>query len=216
MIVSQARVFFTDSPLALWGITFLVKVFQWRSGKSSMTLCRSSSSYYRGEWFQIFLIMLLSVLLFLSSSCALKEFSYASIDLGPVESWTSPVNQEVVLTQKFKPPHNRKHKGIDLAGHLKQPIYAVNNGLVVFQGHSRGYGQVVIIQHLEDWSTLYAHLFKIHVEDNEYVQIGQRIGLMGQSGRATGVHLHFEVHKGGFSINPLNIIPKEHIVGFQP
>ena len=149
---------------------------------------------------------------FLLSNCVLKGFSHtlSPQDLGPIEPWASPVDQTVVLTRKFNPP---KHKGIDLAGYLNQPILATNNGVVFYKGRAQGYGQVIIIQHSNGWSTLYAHLSKAHVKNHKFVHIGQLIGSMGKSGRATGVHLHFEIYKDRVRIDPLSLIPTEHIRG---
>ena len=158
-------------------------------------------------------LFLIPLSFFLLSNCVLKGFSHplSPQDLGPIEPWESPVDQKVVLTQRFSPPYNKKHKGIDLAGYFKQPIFATNNGIVFYKSRAQGYGKVIIIQHSDGWSTLYAHLSKTHVKNHKVVHIGQLIGSMGKSGRATGVHLHFEIYKDQVRIDPLNLIPTEHI-----
>ncbi len=123
-------------------------------------------------------------------------------------SWVSPIDPNVTLTQKFRPTKNQRHKGIDLAGRLNQPLYAVNNGIVTYHGEKfRGYGKMVLIDHGSGWTTLYSHLNKYNVKNGDQVQTGQVIGFMGQSGRASGVHLHFEIYKNKIPIDPLMVLP---------
>lgn len=117
------------------------------------------------------------------------------------------------LTQKFRPkkrpPYKRRHQGIDLAAAKGTPIYAVDHGLVVYAGHGHtGYGRLVIIKHLnKPLKSYYAHLSRYKVERGDVVKKGDLVGLMGRSGRATGVHLHFEVRNDSMAINPLDVLP---------
>ena len=123
-------------------------------------------------------------------------------------AWVPPVDATVTLTQKFRPPKNRRHKGVDLAGRMNQPLFAVNNGIVTYRGEKfRGYGKMVLIDHGNGWTTLYSHLNKYNVRDGEQVKTGQVIGFMGKSGRASGVHIHFEIYKNKIPIDPLQVIP---------
>lgn len=122
--------------------------------------------------------------------------------------WISPTDANVVLTQRYRPPKNPRHKGVDLAGNMNQPIYAVNNGVVTYRGEKfRGYGQMILVEHGEGWTTLYSHLNKFNVSDGDQVKAGQVIGFMGRSGRASGVHIHFEIYKNKIPIDPLHVIP---------
>lgn len=82
------------------------------------------------------------------------------------------------------------HKGVDLAAPYGEPVYAVGNGRVVSAGYSRSYGWFVRVCHEGGYSTLYAHMSRILVRKGETVRIGQRIGLVGSTGAATGNHLH--------------------------
>jgi murein DD-endopeptidase MepM/ murein hydrolase activator NlpD len=78
---------------------------------------------------------------------------------------------------------------------------------VVFAGFSQyGYGNVIQIDHMDGYSTVYGHLSQINVSQCELVSAGQVIGIAGSTGNSTGVHLHFEVRKGNVNINPWEIL----------
>lgn len=98
------------------------------------------------------------------------------------------------------------HAGIDIANRLGTPVYAAQYGRVVFCGYRGNYGKTVVIVHPQGYSTLYAHLEKILVKRGQAVRQGQKIGLMGSSGRSTGTHLHFEVHQNKKLIDPLKVV----------
>jgi murein DD-endopeptidase MepM/ murein hydrolase activator NlpD len=100
------------------------------------------------------------------------------------------------------------HPGVDLAGEHASPIYAAETGVIVFAGwHRNGYGELIIIDHGDGWTSYYGHLSKRFVGCGDQVTEGQLIGEMGMSGNATGVHLHFEIHKDGSALNPYDLIP---------
>ena len=100
------------------------------------------------------------------------------------------------------------HRAIDIAGSMKAPVYAADGGYVASAGWSNvGYGNMVLIDHRNGFQTMYAHLDSFLVKPGQSVTKGQKIGLMGCTGRCTGPHLHFEVHKGGVSRNPLGVLP---------
>ncbi len=112
------------------------------------------------------------------------------------------------LTQKFAPPKNPAHDGIDLSGPFKTKIITVEKGVVIYAGSRfRGYGKMVLIQHTKAWSTLYAHLNNIHIRTGQELTQGQLIGKMGRTGRASGVHLHFELLKNKIPVNPIEFLP---------
>jgi murein DD-endopeptidase MepM/ murein hydrolase activator NlpD len=85
------------------------------------------------------------------------------------------------------------HQGIDFGAPLKTPVVATGSGTVVFAGWKSSYGRLVEISHGPRVITRYAHLSKIVVEQGDTVQTGDRIGLLGSSGRSSGPHLHYEV-----------------------
>ncbi|MFZ3578936.1 M23 family metallopeptidase [Virgibacillus sp. DJP39] len=94
------------------------------------------------------------------------------------------------------------HTGIDIAGSYGTDVYATADGKVTGAGREGGYGNSVVIKHTSTLKTRYAHLSKINVEMGEEVKKGDVIGLMGSSGRSTGVHLHYEIIHNNVPINP--------------
>jgi murein DD-endopeptidase MepM/ murein hydrolase activator NlpD len=112
------------------------------------------------------------------------------------------------LSQEFRPFRNPSHEGIDLRGRRSTPIRAAHDGWVRYRGNRySGYGHMVILEHSDQWATLYAHLHKIGVRPGQFVRQGEVIGTMGRSGRATGVHLHFEVLENKIPVDPLDHLP---------
>lgn len=101
------------------------------------------------------------------------------------------------------------HKGIDIARPSNPTIKAADNGVVVSAGWDNGgYGNKIVINHQNGFQTVYAHLSSIGVKAGQTVEKGSAIGVMGATGDATGVHLHFEVYKNGALQDPLSYIKK--------
>ena len=98
------------------------------------------------------------------------------------------------------------HRGLDISARRGTPIHAPADGIVVFSGRNGGLGRCLRISHDFGFTTVYGHLDKILVEPGAEVHRGQEIGLLGNSGRSTGPHLHYEVHVNGVSKNPLYYI----------
>lgn len=98
------------------------------------------------------------------------------------------------------------HRGIDIARPSNYNIKASDNGVVTYAGWDGSYGNKIVIDHKNGYKTVYAHLSNIHVSVGQTVSRGSVIGKMGSTGRSTGVHLHFEVHKNGSFINPLSVL----------
>lgn len=101
---------------------------------------------------------------------------------------------------------SESHKGLDFRGDMYSPIQTTANGKVVFAGVKGGYGNVVIIQHPNKLQTLYAHLSEISVMEGENVNLGDIIGKLGNTGRSTGPHLHYEIIHENQKINPETFI----------
>jgi murein DD-endopeptidase MepM/ murein hydrolase activator NlpD len=100
------------------------------------------------------------------------------------------------------------HYGIDIAGDTGHSIWAVDDGVVVYSGWSySGYGNLVVIDHGNDWQSLYAHLDTIYVGCGESVYQGAVIATMGNTGNSSGSHLHFELMYGTQKVNPWNFLP---------
>jgi murein DD-endopeptidase MepM/ murein hydrolase activator NlpD len=101
------------------------------------------------------------------------------------------------------------HPALDFGGMVGTPIKAITGGMVAYAGRDySGYGNLVVLQHKNGFDSYYAHLSKIEVVTGQTVEIGTVIGKMGATGRATGVHLHLEIHQNGVSVNPLTILSK--------
>jgi murein DD-endopeptidase MepM/ murein hydrolase activator NlpD len=98
------------------------------------------------------------------------------------------------------------HRGIDIATKMGAPIVAPADGIVSFTGRNGGYGKTVSIKHGHGLVTKYAHLKKALVKKGQYVKRGETIALVGNSGRSTGPHLHYEVHLNKMAVDPLRYI----------
>ena len=96
------------------------------------------------------------------------------------------------------------HQGIDIAAEMGTPIVATADGVVTLAGwNAGGYGNMVDIDHGNGLKTRYAHASKVFVKIGDIVKAGERIALVGRTGRATGSHLHFEVHVNDVPQNPV-------------
>ena len=100
----------------------------------------------------------------------------------------------------------RQHEGQDFAGDYGSPVYAPADGTVIYAGWEGGYGRLIKIQHAFGIETRYGHLSQIRVDVGQKVSRGDRIGDMGNSGRSTGTHLHYEVRINGSAVNPMTFI----------
>jgi murein DD-endopeptidase MepM/ murein hydrolase activator NlpD len=94
------------------------------------------------------------------------------------------------------------HKGLDIRAPYGAPVKSMAKGEVVFAGPRGGFGNCIMLKHGNGFETLYGHLSKILVSVGQQIEIGQQIGNVGSTGRSTGPHLHYEVHKNGQKINP--------------
>ena len=107
------------------------------------------------------------------------------------------------ITSKFGPRRRRMHNGIDVKVYIGDTIRAAFSGKVrMVKYERRGYGQYVVIRHENGLETIYGHLSKQLVKEDQYVEAGEVIGLGGNTGRSTGSHLHFETRFLGQAINP--------------
>lgn len=118
----------------------------------------------------------------------------------------TPVKAAYRLTSPFGRRWGTMHEGIDMAGPSGTPIYATGDGVVVHAGWQSGYGNMIEIRHEFGTTTRYGHLSKVRVAVGQKVSRGERIGDMGNTGRSTGPHLHYEVHVSGKPVNPMTFI----------
>lgn len=109
-------------------------------------------------------------------------------------------------TSGFGSRWGRLHAGTDMAGPVGTPIYATADGVVTHADWQSGYGRLIKVQHEFGLETRYAHLSRIRVKKGQRVSRGDLIGDMGNSGRSTGPHLHYEVRVGGKAVNPMTYI----------
>lgn len=158
-------------------------------------------------------VFLLLGMISLFSSCSSSSRSYTAPLITARKprvnhlGYSRPISTKYRISQWYKPRKNRKHKGIDIAGKKGSPIFTVASGRVVYQGRKfSGYGKMILIKHDKGISTIYAHLSKIFVTAGQRVSRGQLIGAMGNTGRSSGVHLHFEIMKNKLPVNPTKYI----------
>jgi len=104
----------------------------------------------------------------------------------------------------FADVDRKNHQGVDISSPLGTPIKASNAGKVIYSNNGvKGYGNLIVLRHSEEYVTLYAHNQVNLVEEGAWVEKGQIIGRVGQTGRASGPHLHFEIRKNAKPLDPL-------------
>jgi murein DD-endopeptidase MepM/ murein hydrolase activator NlpD len=131
----------------------------------------------------------------LASTPAIQPVS--NKDLNRVASGFGYRIDPVYKTVKF-------HAGLDFSAPQGTPIYATADGRVTTAGNkSNGFGNHVIINHGFGYETLYGHMVRVKVRNGQIVKRGEVIGWVGSTGKSTGPHLHYEVHKGGRNIDPI-------------
>jgi len=124
-----------------------------------------------------------------------SKIAYKKLDfIWPVEGKINDV---------FTEAESKKHQGIDISSPLGTPIKASNAGKVIYSNNGiKGYGNLIILRHSEEYVTVYAHNQVNLVEEGAWAEKGQIIGKVGQTGRATGPHLHFEIRKNNKALDP--------------
>jgi murein DD-endopeptidase MepM/ murein hydrolase activator NlpD len=118
-----------------------------------------------------------------------------------------PADRHYLSGNDYSPETN--HRGIDISGAMGSPIYATDAGVIVYAGwNDYGYGNMIIIDHGNDWQSLYAHLSVINITCSQSVGQGDIIGAFGSTGNSTGSHLHFELMNTVYGkVNPWNFLP---------
>ncbi|TBR25345.1 M23 family metallopeptidase [bacterium] len=114
-----------------------------------------------------------------------------------------------IVSSEFGRRWNKPHEGIDIAADEGEPVYAAAAGQVLYADHRmRGYGNVVILRHDSQVTTLYAHNRALKVRLGETVKQGQVIAMLGSTGHSTGPHVHFEVRRANAAVDPRKVLPK--------
>lgn len=128
-------------------------------------------------------------------------------------SWHLPL-KGIYVTSSFGAidsiRNHKSHGGIDLKAEIGTPVYAVKAGTVVIANStslSKNYGKTIVIKHADGYTSVYAHLDDFKVEENQLVSPGQIIGLTGETGKASGPHLHFELLQGDSRVDPARYLP---------
>jgi LysM repeat protein len=121
-------------------------------------------------------------------------------------SYVWPAPHHFLSGYDYSPASN--HWGIDIDGETGDPVYATDAGVVVYSGwNDYGYGNMIMIDHGDNWQSLYAHLSAIWVGCGESVGQSQTIGSIGSTGKSSGSHLHFEIMHGTYKVNPWDYLP---------
>ncbi len=135
-----------------------------------------------------------------------RELFYGTAFLAPLKKGKG------TISSKFGPrkdPFTNKdtfHGGLDIAAQTGTSVYAARTGQVIYTGWAGGYGKLIILKHSFGYQTYYGHLSKILVKKNQKVYSGTLIGRVGNTGKSTGPHLHFEIRRKGRFYNPQKYI----------
>jgi len=143
-----------------------------------------------------------SVLGALPPTAAVRQAPVASLRRAAALQW--PLRG--VLYARFGKKGRSPHDGIDLAAPAGTPVRTAGEGSVLFAGPQQGYGLLVIIEHAHGLVTVYAHNRDLRVKTGQAVREGQVIATVGESGKTSGPHLHFEVRQDGAPVDPLDFL----------
>jgi murein DD-endopeptidase MepM/ murein hydrolase activator NlpD len=117
-----------------------------------------------------------------------------------------------IVSSEYGERWGKIHKGMDMAAHVGEPVYAIADGEVIYAGDGlRGYGNVVILRHDRKTTSLYAHNSELKVKQGDQVTKGTLVALLGNTGHSTGPHVHFEIRDGDVAVNPRNVLPKSKL-----
>jgi murein DD-endopeptidase MepM/ murein hydrolase activator NlpD len=117
-----------------------------------------------------------------------------------------------IVSSEYGERWGKIHKGMDMAAHVGEPVYAIADGEVIYAGDGlTGYGNVVIVRHDRKTTSLYAHNSELKVKVGDQVSKGALVALLGNTGHSTGPHVHFEIRDGDVAVNPRNVLPKSKL-----
>jgi murein DD-endopeptidase MepM/ murein hydrolase activator NlpD len=138
---------------------------------------------------------------YLKHECSLL---LAKPSIWPIKGWITSG-----FGERISPINGQRefHYGVDIANQGNTPIHATADGIVTFVGWERGFGRVIIIKNGYGYSTLFAHCSKQVVHEGQRVKRGEVIGYVGETGWATGYHLHYQVMIHGVPVNPMKYLP---------
>jgi len=138
----------------------------------------------------------------------IDESSYAVRTVAAIPGVVGEGNFMWPTTGKISQRYSWYHKAVDIANKDRPGIVAAQSGTVVTSGWGGGYGNYIVIDHGNGYKTLYAHMANgsISIVLGQKVNKGQKLGVMGSTGRSTGVHLHFEIIGPSGKLNPLAVL----------
>jgi murein DD-endopeptidase MepM/ murein hydrolase activator NlpD len=117
-----------------------------------------------------------------------------------------------IVSSEYGERWGKVHKGMDMAAHVGEPVYAIADGEVIYAGNGlTGYGNVIILRHDRKTTSLYAHNSELKVTQGDHVTKGALVALLGNTGHSTGPHVHFEIRDGDVAVNPRNVLPKSKL-----
>jgi murein DD-endopeptidase MepM/ murein hydrolase activator NlpD len=135
-----------------------------------------------------------------------QEKALSPVDLKNTIGLSWPVRGRI--SRGFDLELRKPHQGLDIAAPRGTPILSSHDGIVIYAGKGfKGYGKLVMVEFGDRWATFYSHLSKITVREGQWIKRGQRIGIIGKTGNATGVHLHYELRYNRQAIDPLRYLP---------
>jgi len=147
----------------------------------------------------------------LNSAFVLQQdrlFFWASLpSIWPTRGWVTSTFGDFRSFRLRAGGHSgRWHEGIDIAAPHGTPVMASGDGFVTYAGYRSGYGNMIVVDHGNGISTVYAHCSTVFVGEGSRVGRGTVIAAVGNTGRSTGPHLHYEIHVDGQPVNPMNYI----------
>lgn len=130
-----------------------------------------------------------------------EEILWAVPQAETTPTLTAPLG-ELTVTSAFGERDGTQHQGIDLNAQAGEPVYAALDGTVTTAAASDSYGNWIELTHADGFSTRYAHCYLLAVQEGDTVSAGDLIALAGETGDASGVHLHFELLENGQPVDP--------------
>lgn len=169
---------------------------------SELKLANPDKSFQGKEW--IFIPSKVGIAYFLKDTYVIED--YKNLGTG---RFLWPVPHFYRVSSHFGPRGRKHHDGIDIPAPRGTPIVAVDAGVVIYSNNGiRGYGNMIVLAHGDDVFTVYAHNKKNKVKKGQRVERGQVIALVGNTGRSTGPHLHFEIRVKNKVRNPAQYLSK--------
>lgn len=171
--------------------------------ESELRLANPGKSFEGQEW--LFIPSKVGITYFLKDTYVIED--YANLGTG---HFLWPVPHFYKVSSHFGPRGRKHHDGIDIPAPKGTPIVSVDSGVVIYSDNGiRGYGNMIVVAHSEEVFTVYAHNKKNLVDKGDKVKKGEIIGQVGNTGRSTGPHLHFEIRVKNNVRNPAQYLSKK-------